>query len=48
MTYMKMLGLVVLASAKGVSPTGEKHSANTNLDTKSGRSATAGEAKCPS
>jgi hypothetical protein len=48
MAYMKMLSLVVLASAKGVSLAGEKHPANTTLETKSGRSATAGEAKCPS
>ncbi len=48
MAYMKMLSLAVLARAKGVSPTGEKHSANAILETKSGRAATAREAKCPS
>jgi hypothetical protein len=48
MAYMKMLGLVVLASAKGVSPTDEKHSANTILNIKPGWSAMAREAKCPS
>jgi hypothetical protein len=47
MTYMKMLGLVVLAGAKGVSPSGEKHPASTTLSAKSGRSATAKEAKRP-
>jgi hypothetical protein len=47
MTYMKMLGLVVLAGAKGVSPAGEKHLATT-LKPKSGSSATAKETKCPS
>jgi hypothetical protein len=48
MTYMKMLGLVVLAGAKGVSPAGEKHLASMALETKSARSAKAKEAKCPS
>ncbi len=47
MTYMKMLGLVVLAGAKGVSRTGEKHLVTT-LNPKSGSSATARETKCPS
>jgi hypothetical protein len=48
MTYMKMLGLVVFAGAKGVSPTGEKHLAHTTLSPKSGWSATSKETKCPS
>jgi hypothetical protein len=47
MAYMKMLSLVVLASAKGVSPTG-KHPANTILSPKSGWTATAKGEKCPS
>ncbi len=46
MAYMKMLSLVVLASAKGVSLAGEKHPANATLNTRS--AATAREAKCPS
>lgn len=46
MAYMKMLGLVVIAGAKGVSPPGEKRPASTG--TKSGRSATAKEPKCRS
>lgn len=45
MAYMKMLGLAIVANAKGVPPTGEKHPVNTTLSTKSGRSATAKEAK---
>lgn len=48
MACMKMLGLAVIASVKGVSPSGEEHPANTILSTKSGGSATAKEAKCPS
>ncbi|HEY2333687.1 MAG TPA: hypothetical protein VGH58_01595 [Solirubrobacterales bacterium] len=47
MNHMKMLGLAVLARAKEVCPTGEKHPANTTLSAKSGRPATAKEAKCP-
>jgi hypothetical protein len=48
MAYMKMVGLAVVASAKGASPSGEKHSAKTTQGVKSGRSATAKEAKCQS
>ena len=47
MAYMKMLGLVVLAGAKGVSPT-EKHPPNTTLSPRSGWIATAKGEKCPS
>jgi hypothetical protein len=46
MACMKMLGLAVLASAKGVDPTSEKHRANTTLCAKPGRSAKAKEEKC--
>jgi hypothetical protein len=47
MKHMKMLGLAVLASAKGVRPTGDEHPANTTPGAKSERSATAKAAKCP-
>jgi hypothetical protein len=46
MACMKMLGLAILASAKGVDPTSEKHRADTPLRVKSGRSAKAKEEKC--
>jgi len=48
MAYMKMLGLVVIASATGVSRAGEKRPAKVTLNTKSAGPATAREAKCPS
>lgn len=46
MACMKMLGLAVLASAKGVDPPGGKHWATPILCAKSGRSAKAKEEKC--